>query len=151
MAFQSSLEQLASHCQTAHFIIRMSWISEFQSLERSSCCARAIVHANVPQKTQVTAFTFLEVFLNALEALLRVLSMSLVLTCSESGSVHWIKFSWFIKRQQRETQRLKLNTIKHDPKSYIILCCQKRVCLSQTLFISLSLSLSPCLSLQRAC
>lgn len=32
--------------------------------------------------------TFLEVFLMALEALLKVLSISLVLTCSESGSVH---------------------------------------------------------------
>lgn len=83
-------------------------------------------------------FTFLEVFLNALEALLRVLSMSLVLTCSESGSVHWIKFSWFIKRRQRETQRLKLNTIKHDLKSYIILCCQC-VCHKHSLFLSPSL------------
>lgn len=38
--------------------------------------------------TKYPAVTFLEVFLMALDALLRVLSISLVLTWNESGSVH---------------------------------------------------------------
>lgn len=51
-------------------------------LKRLSGKKLTFVMVNLP------AFTFLEVFLMALEALLSVLSMSLVLTWSESGSVH---------------------------------------------------------------
>lgn len=73
----------------------------------------------------------------ALEALLSVLSISLVLTCSESGSVHWIRSSWLQDKQQYS---LKLHIINHDLKCaihvintnrYIMLRCQnsfKRDC-----------------------
>lgn len=82
-----------------------------------------------------SAFTFFEVFLMALEALLRVLSISLVLTWRESGSVHWIMSSWLQNRHS-----LTLNMINHELKwalhvssanTCIILSCQnsnKRRC-----------------------